>query len=63
MEVQALEAVEVGRILDLGAERAEARAGRAGIVELDVDLGVLGIDAQAEGDFAAGGEGRGPVAR
>ena len=41
MEVQAFEAFEVGGRLDLGAERAEAGAGGARVVELDVDLGVI----------------------
>ena len=56
MEVEALESFEVVGRLDLGAERAEAGAGGAGIVEFDVDLGVLRVDAQAEGDLTSGGQ-------
>ena len=62
MEVEPLESFEVGRRFDLGAERAEARAGGAGVVEFDVDLGVLRVDAEAEGELAAGREGGGLVA-
>ena len=54
MEVEPLESLEVGRRFDLGAEGAEARAGGAGVVEFDVDLGVLRVDAEAEGELAAG---------
>jgi hypothetical protein len=62
VEVQAFESVEVVGRPDLGPERAQAGARGAGVIEFDVDLGVLRVDAQAEGDLAAGGERGGLVA-
>jgi len=54
VEMQAVEAIEIGGG-EFGADGAEAGAGSAGIVEVGSHFRILGIDAEAGVDGAAGG--------